>query len=187
MHGGDHRGMGLNGNRFQAEELDTCDPTTDTPALAYAHGIQLLGRRVTMIGRRSVLAALLMAAVATFAPAASAAQAGRPDHTPNDGFTRELKCVGLGTLTVQATSAGEWFHAAEPRLVVDSTLVLVAYAFRYVDTASNGTVWFDVRGAKPAPKNQRLDVCTMTVPYPEDGGGTGIFVATYWVSYTPGR
>ena len=141
-----------------------------------------------MIGRRSVLAALLMAAVATFAPAASAAQAGRPTHTPNDGFTRVLVCDGLGTLTAQATTAGEWFHAAEPRLIVDSTLVLVAYAFKYVDTASNGTQYPVVQGAKPAPKNQRLDLCTMTFTYLEDvGGGTGTFVATYWVSYTPRR
>ena len=131
-----------------------------------------LRQRVT----RTVVAT--MAAGVVLLGAISPAGADRPVGTHNGGLI-PIQCDGLGQLVVGFTTAGEWVHAAEPRLVADSSLVLVAYAFHYEFTPTVGEP-IVVEGAKSAPKNGRLDRCVMTV-----NDVDGVFVATYWVSYTP--
>jgi hypothetical protein len=110
------------------------------------------------------------------------ANADRPIDSHNGGVIT-IQCTKLGPLDVGFTTAGEWVHAAEPRLVVNSTLVLVAYGFHYVFTPTDGSAPIVVEGYKPAPKNRRLDTCVMTINDIEEPAG--VFVATYWVSYTP--
>jgi hypothetical protein len=41
-----------------------------------------------------------------------------------------------------------------------------------------------VDGAKPAPSSGRLDRCVISVDVTDPNGVPGVFVATYWVSYT---
>jgi hypothetical protein len=120
-----------------------------------------------------------MAAGALLLGAASPASADRPIGSHN-GRLITIQCDRLGPLVVGFTTAGEWVHAAEPRLVAGNSRVLVAYAFHYVFTPTGGGDPLVVEGAKPAPKNGRLDRCVMTV-----NDIDGVFVATYWVSYTP--
>ncbi len=102
-----------------------------------------------------------------------------PETTPN-GKPVDLVCEELGILTVQFYTRGEWFHAAEPRLVVDGVGVLVAYSFYYKSAYTDGTTDVDIAWAKPAPANGRLDTCRMTV-----SDSWGSFTATYGMSYTP--
>lgn len=116
------------------------------------------------------------------------ASADRPVDSHNGGLI-DLVCTTTSGITttykVGFTTAGEWFHAAEPRLVVDSTLVLVAYGFHYVwtpDTPTPDNPSYDSGVVmKNEPKNNRKAVCEMTVP----DDGLGVFHATYWMSYTP--
>jgi hypothetical protein len=130
------------------------------------------GRHVT----RTVV--IVVGALGLLLAASSPAGADRRIDSHNGGLI-EIECDLLGTLEVGFTTAGEWVHAAEPRLVVDSSLVLVAYRFHYVFTPTVGDA-IVVEGAKRAPKNGRLDRCVMTVQDID-----GVFIATYWVSYTP--
>jgi hypothetical protein len=121
----------------------------------------------------------LLAATAHLFASALPAGADRPVDSHNGGVTT-IQCDALGRLEVGYTTAGEWVHAAEPRLVVESSLVLVAYGFHYQFTPHTGGEPEVVEGSKRAPHNRRLDRCVMTI---DDFGG--VFVATYWVSYTP--
>jgi hypothetical protein len=122
--------------------------------------------------------------VASLLLAAGPAAADPPTDSHNGGALT-IHCDLLGPLNVQATTYGEWVHAAEPRLVTDSNLVLVAYAFHYVFTPAVGAPTV-VDGSKPPPKNGRLDRCTFSISDPTGPNGVpGVFTATYWVSYTP--
>lgn len=126
--------------------------------------------------RRTVrlAAGVVMLLLSTSSPAG----ADRRIDSHNGGLI-PIQCESLGTLQVGFTTAGEWVHAAEPRLVVGSSLVLVAYGFHYEFTPLVGDP-IVVEGTKKAPRNGRLDKCVMTV-----NDVDGVFVATYWVSYTP--
>lgn len=131
--------------------------------------------------RRRGIAAVAAAAVSL---ALSAPGAGAD---PAQGDTVVLTCDGSGAVTVQATTYGEWLHAAEPRLVVDTTQVLIAYQFDYRFVPADGGAPIEVAGGKPAPQNGRLDVCRFAVDVPaESSHPAGRFSATYWVSFTKG-
>ena len=136
-----------------------------------------------MNGRR-ITAGVGVALMAAAGPVLGTAGPASADP-PHDG-TIVVQCGVLGSVTTQATTYGQWVHAAEPRLVSGSHQVLVAYKFHYVFVPSDGSPVFDVSGAKPAPRNGRLDVCTYDVDVPEmPPYPAGHFTATYWVSYTP--
>ena len=129
------------------------------------------------MNRKLVLALLSVAAF--FVVSVAPAGADRPINSHNGGVIPMACGAPVGTVMVGFTTAGEWFHAAEPRLVVDSPLVLVAYAFHNEWTPIAGEK-IVLDGEKNAPRNGRLTTCTMTVTQ-DDGIDDGTFVATYKV------
>ena len=136
-----------------------------------------LRRRIT----GAVLA--LVGAAGLLLATALPASADPPSDSHNGGVVT-VQCDGLGQLDIGGTAYGEWTHAAEPFHVVGSNLTLLGYAFRYVFTPDVGDPMV-VEGGKPAPKSGRLDRCVMEFPVTDPSGVTGLFVGTYWVSYTP--
>ena len=134
-----------------------------------------LRRRVT-----SALAALV-GAVALLLATALPAGADPPLDSHNGGVVT-IQCDALGPLDIVGTAHGEWVHAAQTMHVIGSNLTLLAYAYHFVGTPTVGDPLV-VDGAKPAPSSGRLDRCVMRIVTTDP---EGVFVGTYWVSYTGG-
>jgi hypothetical protein len=142
--------------------------------------IRAMGRQDVYSRRRITgTVAALTAAAGLLLATALPAGADPPVDSHNGGVVT-IQCDELGQLDIGGTAYGEWTHAAEPMHVVGSNLTLLGYAFHYVFTPTVGDE-IVVDGSKPAPRSGRLDRCVMrfSVPDPE-----GVFVGTYWVSYT---
>jgi hypothetical protein len=104
------------------------------------------------------------------------------DPTQNNIYF-DVVCDHLGTLPLTSFSSG----AASPGLVVDSTQVLLVYAW-HVDITFTPTVG-EVRHksldySRAAPQNGRLDFCTYNYErvFPT---GVGVFDGWALISYTP--
>lgn len=124
-------------------------------------------------------------ALATLAAVAGLALVGAAPASadPKNGFTFDIVCDTLGTVTNIAFSNG----AASPGLVVDSNQVILVYEWQ-VD------VTFTPTGGEPtskvisysraAPQNGRLDHCTVQyeVIFPD---GVAVFDGWFLTSYTP--
>ena len=108
------------------------------------------------------------------------ASADPPVDSHNGGVVT-IQCDELGQLDIGGTAYGQWTHAAQPMHVIGSNLTLLAYAYHFAFTPTVGDELV-VEGAKPAPSNGRLDRCVMRIPTSDP---EGVFVGTYWVSFTP--
>jgi hypothetical protein len=110
--------------------------------------------------------------------------AGPASADPNkNGFTFDITCDTLGTVTIFTFSQG----AASPGLVVDSNEVILVYEFE-------ADITFTPTGGEPRPivatysraepQNERLDHCTFhyerTLP-----NGVAVVDGWFLISYTP--
>ena len=125
-------------------------------------------------------------ALATLAAAAGLALVGAAPASADpkqNNITFDLVCDTLGPLMTTACSSG----AASPGLVVDSTQVLLVYAW-HVDITFTPTVGEPRTKvgdySRAAPNNGRLDYCTFRYEriFPD---GVAIFDGWALLSYTP--